>query len=256
MPLLIRGPTSQAAPSEYTLAPREAFIPESVTATFNGTGAAGAFLPTLSIYAQSGELLARSPATEVAAGSSAEVTFAPLLRAAQVAAAGGGGYPFAASGINGFYNVASGVATQFGIDVGSLITTDGAIFFEQAHTTPGLTGLGIGATGTYAAFWTAQYEDTAGAPVAAPETFVAEAQDSGGGMVTILPILFSTFARGYQSLGVRNFWDVGWLSVFAIHGATPAGNPIILTGNQSTGSTLRVFTSLTVFQLSTSTFGF
>src|SRR4051794_3557903 len=107
MPLLIRGPTSHAAPSTYTLAPNEAFVPESVTASFDGSGAAGAFLPTLSVYAQSGELLARSPATEVGAGDSAEVTFAPLLRAAQAAAAASAGLSVASVNVQSV-NVAAG----------------------------------------------------------------------------------------------------------------------------------------------------
>lgn len=256
MPRLVRGPTTHAAPSTYTLAPNEAFVPESVTATFDGSGAASAFLPTLSIYAQSGELLARSPATEVGAGDSAEVTFAPLLRAAQVAAAGAGGYPFAASGINGFYTVASGVSTVFGIDPGAMIASDPAIFFEQASALPGITGLGIGATGTYAAFWTALYEDTAAAPVANPQNFTAEAQDGSGSLITIIPFLNSIVARGYVNGSGRSEWDAGWLSVFAIHGGTTAGDPIVLTGNQATGVTLRVFSELLVFQLSTDTFGF
>jgi hypothetical protein len=98
MPLLIRGPTQHATPSQYTLSPREALIPEAVTATFNGAGAAGAFLPTISIYAQSGELIARSPAASVASGDSAEVTFAPLLRAAQ----GAGGWQYNIDNVGGW----------------------------------------------------------------------------------------------------------------------------------------------------------
>jgi hypothetical protein len=94
MPDLILGPTQHSAPSQYTLAPRQAIIPESVTATFNGAGAAGAFLPTISIYSQDGILIARCPATSVAAGSSAEVTFAPLLRAATSASPGGSGWQY------------------------------------------------------------------------------------------------------------------------------------------------------------------
>src|SRR6267142_368214 len=87
MPRLVAGPPSHAAPSTYKLAPSEAFVPEAVTATFDGAGAGGTFLPTLSIYSQDGKLIARSPATAITAGNSAEVTFAPLLRAATGAAA-------------------------------------------------------------------------------------------------------------------------------------------------------------------------
>lgn len=71
------------APYAYTLAASEAFQPQTVTATFDGSGAGGTFLPTLSLYAQDGTLLGRWPvadADEVAAGGSAEVSWFRNLR--------------------------------------------------------------------------------------------------------------------------------------------------------------------------------
>jgi hypothetical protein len=166
MPLLIRGPTQHGTPSQYTLAPREAFIPESVTATFNGAGAAGSFLPTLSIYAQSGELLARCPATAVAAGSSAKVTFAPLLRAAQAAAAASANLSYAvASALN--VSIAVGTPGTFVFpDLTNFDTNDSATY---AHDTTGSAGhsggIFIEAAGRYLAIAHAQYVDPAGAPI-------------------------------------------------------------------------------------------
>lgn len=94
MPVLIRGPQSAPAPSEYELTGGEAFTPEAVTAVFDGTAAAGPFRPCLSIYAQSGELLSRTfPDTAVAAGGEARVTFAPFLRTAAGVASAGTGVP-------------------------------------------------------------------------------------------------------------------------------------------------------------------
>jgi hypothetical protein len=166
MPLLIRGPTQESAPSQYTLSPREALIPESVTATFDGSLAAGAFLPTLSIYAQSGELLARCPATSVAAGDSAEVTFAPLLRAAQVAAAGTSNLSYAVASVTNT-SVPIGVAGTFTApDLVNFDTNDAATFSHDSTGAAGHSGgIFITAAGRYLALAKAQYVDPAGAPV-------------------------------------------------------------------------------------------
>lgn len=51
--------------------------PFSVSASVDGSGASGAFLPCLSFYTIAGKLIARSPAPEVAAGSSAEISWFP-----------------------------------------------------------------------------------------------------------------------------------------------------------------------------------
>ena len=68
------------APQGYKLPPGEAMQVEAVTATFDGSSAGGAFLPTLAFYAQSGELLARQFAEQQEVGQVSEVTFAPFLR--------------------------------------------------------------------------------------------------------------------------------------------------------------------------------
>jgi hypothetical protein len=255
VPLLIRGPESQPAPSEYELTAGEAFVPESVTASFDGSGAAGSFLPCLSIYAQSGELLSRTFPDEVAAGDTAEVTFAPLLRAAQAAAAAGTGYPFAVSGINGFYNVPSGVPTIIGIDALSM-TSDPGIFSEQASSVPGVTGLGITGDGTYRLDWTVIFQDTVVAPVAAPETFVCTATDGSSSLTVILPSFGIPYARGVANISGRSEWDVDVTDVSVLHGATAAGDPVVITARQTTGVTLHVYTELIAYQLSTDTFGF
>jgi hypothetical protein len=243
-----RGPAQSAAPSTYELAGVEAFTPEAVTATFDGTLAASAFLPTLSVYAQSGELLSRSPASEVAVGSSAEVTFAPLLRAALVAAAAGGGYPFCQAGIGGFYNVPSGVNTTIGIDPGTLIDSGGGIFTEDT-TGGGVTGVSITAVGTYGAFWGVEYVDTAGTPLANPQNFVVNAQDFSGSLIVGLPYIGSVYGRGFTNFGGRSDFQFGWLALFTMHAAAPANDPIVLAAIQNTGVQLRAYTQVAMFQL-------
>lgn len=77
-PALIVQPGGDV-PYGYTLAPGEAFGIATISGTFDGTGAAGDFLPAVAIYTQDGQLLSRTFTSEaVAAGGSAEVTFAPF----------------------------------------------------------------------------------------------------------------------------------------------------------------------------------
>jgi hypothetical protein len=82
-----------AAPQSYTVPNATEILPRAVFATFNGAGAAGAFLPTVQIVSDGGVVVASvSTDAAVAAGGSASVTFAPFLRAA--AAGGGSGIQF------------------------------------------------------------------------------------------------------------------------------------------------------------------
>lgn len=79
-----------ATPHEYKLSAGEAFEPLSINATWDGSAAAGAFLPCCSFYSQDGRLLARTFPAQVAAGDTAEVTYSPF-GAALASAAGAGG---------------------------------------------------------------------------------------------------------------------------------------------------------------------
>jgi hypothetical protein len=68
------------APFEIPLGANDAFEPLSAFAHFDGTAAAGAFLPCLTYYTQDGKVFARAfPADDVAAGASADVSWFPGL---------------------------------------------------------------------------------------------------------------------------------------------------------------------------------
>jgi hypothetical protein len=70
------------APQSYGVPNATEIIPLAINATFDGTGAAGSFVPTVEIISDGGVVIARVPCqTTVAAGGSAECTFAPFLRA-------------------------------------------------------------------------------------------------------------------------------------------------------------------------------
>jgi hypothetical protein len=84
------GPRSGAGPLTYMVVELGTFDPQSVFAHFDGTGAGGSFRPALTIRAQDGTILARVfPSTTLAAGDTADVTYAPFLDDDAAAAAAG-----------------------------------------------------------------------------------------------------------------------------------------------------------------------
>jgi hypothetical protein len=69
-----------AAPMDYVQPAGSEIVPVCATASFDGTGAAGAFVPTLEVIAPDGHVVARCPVqSSVAAGASADVTWFPGL---------------------------------------------------------------------------------------------------------------------------------------------------------------------------------
>lgn len=90
------------APEEYTVPNAVEIIPRAINATFDGTGASGSFLPTVEIVSDGGVVVARVPCqTTVAAGDTAEVTFAPFLRASSAAPTPSTGSNYSAGGDSG-----------------------------------------------------------------------------------------------------------------------------------------------------------
>lgn len=86
------GPRSGSAPVTYTVTELGTVDVMSVFASFDGSAASGTFRPTVTVRSQSGAILARVfPTDTVAAGDSADVTFAPFLKqqATSVVASGG-----------------------------------------------------------------------------------------------------------------------------------------------------------------------
>jgi hypothetical protein len=81
------------APLTYTVPPSFSFTLMGVRASFDGGGAGGAFLPCVQLVSDSGQVMAQTIGSAVAAGDSADVTFAPFLRGASTAP-GGTGWQF------------------------------------------------------------------------------------------------------------------------------------------------------------------
>ena len=70
-----------SVPYSYQLGPQETFEVRSISATWDGTSAAGSFIPCVSVYAQDGSLLGRfkGDAAVPVGDTSTEGTFAPFL---------------------------------------------------------------------------------------------------------------------------------------------------------------------------------
>ena len=80
--IAINLPSVSSAPSDYVVPGSQEIELQTVTATFDGTGASGTFLPALQIISDGGITLATfiDTSVSVAAGGSAEVTFGTFLR--------------------------------------------------------------------------------------------------------------------------------------------------------------------------------
>lgn len=88
-PVIIEPQNTGDAPLSYQLAAGQTLEVLAVAAEFDGTNAAGSFVPAVGFYAADGRRLARCPApTTVTAGDSSEVSFFPF---APPASSGGGG---------------------------------------------------------------------------------------------------------------------------------------------------------------------
>jgi hypothetical protein len=129
-------------PRGYTLAAQELLQLLTAEATYDGSSAAGDFLPSVAIYSQEGRLLARTfPATAIGAGDSAKVTFAPFLRAAGGAA--GGGIQFDVDNVGGYLQVEGGANIPSGplepSDIGFQSNFGGGIGLWDGDTGGGIT---------------------------------------------------------------------------------------------------------------------
>lgn len=75
----------QATPLDYTVAGAQELVPKAIYSEFDGSGAGGDFVPVLEIISDSGHIVASCPATKVAAGASADVTWFPRVGAGAAA---------------------------------------------------------------------------------------------------------------------------------------------------------------------------
>lgn len=79
--IAIKQAQVMAVPTSYTIPGAQEILIKSVRATFDGTSAAGSFVPTLQIVSPGGTIVAECPLDQtLAAGVSADVSFFPGLK--------------------------------------------------------------------------------------------------------------------------------------------------------------------------------
>ena len=112
MAQIIRSlPAVSPAPADFDVPNAVDWSVQIVSATYDGTGAAGAFLPAVQIVAPGGAVAFTfaDPSVSVAAGGSAEVTFGPFLKTAG-GGGGGSGIQFGVNNVGNFLHVTTNVA--------------------------------------------------------------------------------------------------------------------------------------------------
>lgn len=138
---------STSAPLSYTVAGAQEIIIRSLFASFDGTGAAGAFLPCVQVVSPAGQVVIEAITdASVAAGSSADVTFAPFLKGAAAASTAGAGLPNAVMKKSNTQTINGNSITQVTLDSSTFATTDSSIFTASGSNVV------IHKTGLYAAY--------------------------------------------------------------------------------------------------------
>ncbi len=128
--------------------------PYSVSATFDGSGAGGAFLPCLTFKTQTGAVIARCPAPEVASGDTAEVSWFPhVAQAAAAPAPSGSGWTLATLSAAHIVTVASGASVIVDMASSGLYTNDSSVFAigSWLHSAVTYHGIKVLADGHYLA---------------------------------------------------------------------------------------------------------
>lgn len=99
-----------ATPYKYVVPPTSPVEPSVVNATFDGSAAAGVFLPCCSIYSQDGRLLSRTfpEGVQVAVGDTAEVTYSPFAVGLGSGSSSGSGAAFSGGVVGQVTKVGAG----------------------------------------------------------------------------------------------------------------------------------------------------
>lgn len=138
-PVLIYTDLPGGVPATYRLPPGLAARLSAIAAEFNGSGASGSFYPCLAVYSQDDKLIGRFfPAQVLAAGDTAEVTFAPFLRQA-AASAVGSGIQFDTDNQGGYLDVTTN--DRIGGTGRGLRLTDSSLGGIEIKTIAGVSGL-------------------------------------------------------------------------------------------------------------------
>lgn len=242
-----------AVPALYTVPGNQTISPLSITATLDGSGASGAFLACVSIYSQTGALIARVPTSQsIAAGDSSEVTWAPFLRVASTAPAPTGtSLPWGLAAVDAL-SVASGASftiVDFATSGASQAfgsSGDGVVTLGDVGG--GTTGMILNQAAVYLVSWHVSASNN-GAP-AANSTIQLQCDFD-----TSDPTVGSNYGSAFVvSAGPNKQYDAGYQDVLNL---APANYPIPNTGRllvrQNTGLVLSCYIRMFAVLVSTIT---
>lgn len=215
--IALLAPGVAAAPEGYQIPGAQEIIVKAVTATYDGTDAAGAFVPTLQVIAPNGTILASCPtSTALVAGASADVSWFP--RSGVSSSSGGSGIQFDVENEGDWLDIQTDGTDPNGVSVNLVAPGGGINIFAGASaggSNPGQ--IEIGAPGG-----TIQLGDTAGGGTAflsdGPQTL-----DAGGDELRIQ----SHSAGGTNGVRVQAV-ATGKLSFFNVTPVVKQGTPVTL----------------------------
>jgi hypothetical protein len=152
----------EPAPADYPIPDTAELLLKSVRATFDGSGAAGPFVPLLRIISDAGSITDEIPQdVTVAAGASADATWFPHVAAVAQSAPSGTALPWAyISGGGSSHNCPGSSTTRIPASAATFYTTSSATF-DAHNSSGGVMGLRILADGHYLVFMTARLTSVA-----------------------------------------------------------------------------------------------
>lgn len=235
-------------PASWTIPPSLELAVQAVFASFDGTSAAGSYLPTLQILSDSGHTVVEIPQdASVAAGSSVSASWGSFLRGATAAAASSVGIPYAQMSASSATFADTGFAVNtVSLSAGSFVTSDATVF--ATGTSGGFTGLQLTTTGQYlvsaAVLGSANAAPAAGSFV---QTSVSGVLNSIVSEMRVGGWFLIDAFGDYQAAATR--WII--INVQAPNNSPPV--VVTMRAGQNSGLTVTMASYLTAIQLTTNT---
>lgn len=242
MPTPITRDGPEQAPYAYVLASSEEFTPQAISAVFDGSGAGGDFQPCCSIYTQNGQLVSRDYPSTVTAGSSAEVTFHPFLRAVTSSAPPVSGTNLPYCYAEGDVDTGGTLPSFFSFDT----SADGAAIFALSA---GSDKIQILATGTYMANTVLVYQDNFST---ATDDLILTTSMGGVGDIDYRSVIGPWAVQGMNTGGALHDWIPGRADLITVNTIPNLSNPPvfqIIAAREPAGSFTSIDVSVTIWRM-------
>lgn len=242
----VQGLGTASGKLDYDVSAGQVFDLMAAFATFDGS-VAGAFLPAIQVLAPSGAVMVSTVGASVAAGGSADVTFAPFLEndTTGTTPVSSTGLAWAAnlSGTINFADTGFNIA-NVSMAAGNFVTNDATVFAE--HTSVGVSGIRALVQGYYF-IWvtvlaTTQVAPTAGAFIKCRTTSPV-GQEFNSSLIG--PWLQTDSTPSWQACATY-----GWGAVVQSP-SSPAPETFFLAAGQNSGATVALEAWMQVVQIST-----